>query len=245
MPRPKTRVRDRVPRGCASCCPSRRRRSRTATCSRRHPPSRVFDRRGTSDAALDALLHLASIAWDHSSHPDPGAVIREAAAAFDLDPDEPRALLLAAVTDPVQRSDDVIARIRDRVSIDAGRRDGGVVPRVRAGSLRRDRARRRLPAARRGRLPRRRQPRAAAPRADGTVVDLLSAWTLRRGSHPHRRMPDDRDRRRRPRPRGRRTDGTRLVRLPRRRGARSYGRSRRHRPSRRSRSRPSRPGRRW
>ncbi len=73
---------------------------------------------GDVDGALDALLHLASIAWDHSTHADPGAIIATAARAFDLDPDEPRALLLAAVTDPVRRSDDVIARIRDRVEID-------------------------------------------------------------------------------------------------------------------------------
>ncbi|MCC2033200.1 AAA family ATPase [Microbacterium allomyrinae] len=75
-------------------------------------------RSGDADAALDALLHLASIAWDHSTHSDPGLVISEAARAFDLDPDEPRALLLAAVTDPAGRGDDVIARIRDRAVIE-------------------------------------------------------------------------------------------------------------------------------
>lgn len=73
---------------------------------------------GDADAALNALLHLASIAWDHSTHSDPGLAISQAALAFDLDPDEPRALLLVAVTDPAGRGDEVIARIRDRVVID-------------------------------------------------------------------------------------------------------------------------------
>ncbi|RZU65120.1 regulatory LuxR family protein [Microterricola gilva] len=75
-------------------------------------------RSGDADAALDALLHLASIAWDHSNHSDPGLVISEAARAFDLDPDEPRTLLLDAVTNPAGRGDDVIARIRDHAGID-------------------------------------------------------------------------------------------------------------------------------
>ena len=75
---------------------------------------------GDAEAALNALLHLASIAWDHSSHADPGHLIAEAAGAFELDPDDPRALLLAAVTRPALRGDDVIARIRDRVVIEPG-----------------------------------------------------------------------------------------------------------------------------
>jgi DNA-binding CsgD family transcriptional regulator len=75
-------------------------------------------RSGDADAALDALLHLASIAWDHSNHSDPGLVISEAARAFDLDPDEPRTLLLEAVMNPAGRGDDVIARIRDHADLD-------------------------------------------------------------------------------------------------------------------------------
>ena len=71
---------------------------------------------GDTDGALDALLHLASIAWDHSAHSDPGPLIAAAASAFQLDADQPRALLLAAVTQPAVRGDDVIARIRDRVA---------------------------------------------------------------------------------------------------------------------------------
>ncbi|WP_457102094.1 AAA family ATPase [Microbacterium sp. P5_E9] len=74
-------------------------------------------RAGDADAALDALLHLASIAWGLSTDPDPGHLIAEAASAFELDPDEPRALLLTAVTRPAEGGDDVIARIRDHVSL--------------------------------------------------------------------------------------------------------------------------------
>ena len=74
-------------------------------------------RAGDADAALDALLHLASIAWGLSTDPDPGHLIAEAARAFRLDPDEPRALLLTAVTRPAEGGDDVIARIRDHVSL--------------------------------------------------------------------------------------------------------------------------------
>lgn len=73
---------------------------------------------GDVEAALDALLHLSSIAWDHSSHNDPDRIIADASAAFDLDPDEPRALLLAAVSAPVERGDEVIARIVNRSTSD-------------------------------------------------------------------------------------------------------------------------------
>jgi DNA-binding CsgD family transcriptional regulator len=75
-------------------------------------------RGGDAEEALGALLLLASIAWDHATHADPGLVIAEAARNFDLDPDEPRALLLAAVTQPAERGDEVIARIRDHVTIE-------------------------------------------------------------------------------------------------------------------------------
>jgi DNA-binding CsgD family transcriptional regulator/Flp pilus assembly protein TadD len=77
-------------------------------------------RAGDAPAALDALLHLASISWDHSGHADPGELIAEAARAFRLDPDEPRALLLTAVTQPAEHGDDVIARIRDHASMTPG-----------------------------------------------------------------------------------------------------------------------------
>jgi len=81
-------------------------------------------RAGDTPVALDALLHLASIAWDHSGHADPGEHIAEAARAFRLDPNEPRALLLAAVTQPAESGDDVIARIRDHVAIEPDNTEG-------------------------------------------------------------------------------------------------------------------------
>lgn len=69
-------------------------------------------RAGLTDAALKALLLLASSAWDYATEAHPGDELADAAGHFDLDPDDPRMLLLAAVTQPASRANDVIERIR-------------------------------------------------------------------------------------------------------------------------------------
>lgn len=77
---------------------------------------------GDPDAALDALLHLASIAWNHAARLDRSRALTAAAAAIDLDPDDPRMLFLSALTDPVHRATEVIARITRRPDTDVSAR---------------------------------------------------------------------------------------------------------------------------
>lgn len=62
--------------------------------------------------ATDALLHLAAIVWDHAPDPVPGQPLTAAVSRLALDPDDPRAILLAAVTAPISRGDEVIARAK-------------------------------------------------------------------------------------------------------------------------------------
>lgn len=69
---------------------------------------------GEPDRALDALVFLASIVWDHSTDADPGRPLVETVRALDLDADDPRMLFLAALTEPFARGDEVIARILRR-----------------------------------------------------------------------------------------------------------------------------------
>ncbi len=111
----------------------------------------------------------------------PGHLIAEAASAFRLDPDEPRALLLAAVTQPAESGDDVIARIRDRVSVDPDDALGawylGYALNL-CGEI--EPAADYLQQAVDG-FRAQRQPRPAAARADGAVLDLLPARTVRAG----------------------------------------------------------------
>jgi DNA-binding CsgD family transcriptional regulator/tetratricopeptide (TPR) repeat protein len=57
--------------------------------------------------ATDALLHLAAIAWDHTSEADPGDPMLAVVEALALPEDDPRSLLLAARTEPVVRGDRV------------------------------------------------------------------------------------------------------------------------------------------
>ncbi len=143
-------------------------------------------RAGDTGAALDALLHLASISWDHSGHADPGTLIAEAASAFRLDPDEPRALLLAAVTQPAEQGDDVIARIRDRPPVDP---DDAVTAWYLGYALNLcgeiEPAAELLQQAVDG-FRAQRQPRATAARSDGPVLDLLPARTIRAGAGEYR-----------------------------------------------------------
>ncbi len=73
---------------------------------------------GQRDAALAALLQLASVAWDHATAEHPGPELAEAARRFGLDPDDPRSLLLSAVTRPADRATDIVARIRRRRDVD-------------------------------------------------------------------------------------------------------------------------------
>ncbi|WP_082918731.1 AAA family ATPase [Cellulosimicrobium sp. I38E] len=85
------------------------------------PALRAIDdlgRAGETDRALDALLRLASIAWDHSTEAESGRPLVDAARLLDLDADDPRALFLAAVTEPVARGDEIVARIRALPDVD-------------------------------------------------------------------------------------------------------------------------------
>lgn len=68
-------------------------------------------RAGQTDTALNALLLLASVAWHHSTAAHPGADLAQVASGFALGRDDPRMLLLAAVTQPADRADELIARI--------------------------------------------------------------------------------------------------------------------------------------
>ncbi len=62
---------------------------------------------GGIEHATDALLHLAAIAWDHTAGADPGDPMLVVVEALALPEDDPRALLLAARTEPVARGDRV------------------------------------------------------------------------------------------------------------------------------------------
>jgi DNA-binding CsgD family transcriptional regulator len=63
---------------------------------------------GGVEHATDALLHLAAIAWDHTSDADPGDPMLAVVEALALPEDDPRSLLLAARTEPVVRGDRVL-----------------------------------------------------------------------------------------------------------------------------------------
>lgn len=63
---------------------------------------------GANDLATTALLHLAAVAWDHTREAAPGTPMLEAVRALHLDKSDPRALLLAAVTEPIARGDEII-----------------------------------------------------------------------------------------------------------------------------------------
>ncbi|PPH05164.1 AAA family ATPase [Rathayibacter sp. AY1H3] len=65
---------------------------------------------GAVDAATAALLHLAAIAWDHNREASPGEPMIQAVRALALDDSDPRAVLLAAVTEPIARGDEVVRR---------------------------------------------------------------------------------------------------------------------------------------
>ncbi|WP_250892949.1 helix-turn-helix transcriptional regulator [Curtobacterium aurantiacum] len=62
---------------------------------------------GAVEHATDALLHLAALAWDHTSEADPGDPMLVVVEALALPEDDPRSLLLAARTEPVARGDRV------------------------------------------------------------------------------------------------------------------------------------------
>jgi DNA-binding CsgD family transcriptional regulator len=67
-------------------------------------------RNGAVTAAADALMHLAAIAWDHTTDAIPGAPLLLAVEGLGLNATDPRSILLAAVTDPIARGGEVIAR---------------------------------------------------------------------------------------------------------------------------------------
>lgn len=69
-----------------------------------------LQRNGAVELATSALLHLAAIAWDHNREASPGAPMLAAVRSLALDESDPRALLLAAVTEPIARGDEVIGR---------------------------------------------------------------------------------------------------------------------------------------
>ncbi|UFU15597.1 AAA family ATPase [Curtobacterium sp. C1] len=64
---------------------------------------------GDVEQATTALLHLAALAWDHTTEPDPGDPMLVVVEALALPEDDPRAILLAARTEPVVRGDRVLA----------------------------------------------------------------------------------------------------------------------------------------
>ena len=70
-----------------------------------------LQRHGAVDLATGALLHLAAIAWDHNRQAFPDAPMLTAVRALPLPDDDPRAVLLAAVTEPIARGDEVVARV--------------------------------------------------------------------------------------------------------------------------------------
>lgn len=74
-----------------------------------HAVSEMQAAGGVEDATT-ALLHLAAIAWDHTAEPDPGDPMLVVVEALALPDDDPRAILLAARTEPVVRGDHVMER---------------------------------------------------------------------------------------------------------------------------------------
>ena len=79
---------------------------------------RALECHGAVELATGALLHLASIAWDHNRVAVPGAPMLEAVRALALPDDDPRSILLAAVTEPVVRGDEVVERVLARGPVD-------------------------------------------------------------------------------------------------------------------------------
>jgi DNA-binding CsgD family transcriptional regulator/tetratricopeptide (TPR) repeat protein len=65
---------------------------------------------GGVEHATSALLHLAAIAWDHTVEANPGDPMLVVVEALALPDDDPRAILLAARTEPVVRGDAVLER---------------------------------------------------------------------------------------------------------------------------------------
>ncbi|KQS09943.1 hypothetical protein ASG04_04965 [Curtobacterium sp. Leaf183] len=65
---------------------------------------------GGVEHATAALLHLAAIAWDHTTEADPGDPMLVVVEALGLPDDDPRSILLAARTEPVARGDQVMER---------------------------------------------------------------------------------------------------------------------------------------
>jgi DNA-binding CsgD family transcriptional regulator len=63
---------------------------------------------GGVEHATAALLHLAAIAWDHTTEPSPGDPMLAVVEALALPEDDPRSILLAARTEPVVRGDRVL-----------------------------------------------------------------------------------------------------------------------------------------
>lgn len=68
---------------------------------------------GGVEHATAALLHLAAIAWDHTLEPLPGDPMLAAVVALALPEDDPRAILLAARTEPTNRGDRITALALD------------------------------------------------------------------------------------------------------------------------------------
>ena len=66
---------------------------------------------GDRDAAVDAVLQLATIAWDHSPTAVLGEPLRDAVRALELPSTDPRSLFLDAVIDPENNADEVVRRI--------------------------------------------------------------------------------------------------------------------------------------
>lgn len=75
-------------------------------------------RAGDTERATAALIHLATIAWDHSSDAQPAAPLIDAVNAIDLPRDDPRALFLIAVTQPRERADELVDRILQLPGLD-------------------------------------------------------------------------------------------------------------------------------
>jgi DNA-binding CsgD family transcriptional regulator len=63
---------------------------------------------GGVEHASAALLYLAAIAWDHTAEANPGDPMLVVIDALALPDDDPRAILLAARTEPVARGDRVL-----------------------------------------------------------------------------------------------------------------------------------------
>jgi len=63
---------------------------------------------GGVEHATAALLYLAAIAWDHTAEANPGDPMLAVIEALALPDDDPRAILLAARTEPVARGDRVL-----------------------------------------------------------------------------------------------------------------------------------------